>query len=58
MDQTSERSEKIHPLALRFMDAVANMIDRRLRETPSDVNSPREAQRILERLRKVLGSDQ
>jgi regulator of protease activity HflC (stomatin/prohibitin superfamily) len=56
MDQTSETGATVHPLTLRFMDAIARMVDRTLRhETSLLVGSRSEMQRMLENLRKALG---
>ncbi len=56
MNQTNEQGELAHPLALRFMDAVARTVDRTLRESSTEANSRAEMNKVLERLRKVLNT--
>ncbi len=57
MDQTSD-GDTLHPLTLRFMDTIARMVDRNLRESSSDTNSRAEMNKMLERLRKALKTNQ
>ncbi len=57
MDQTGESGDHLHPLTLRFMDTIARMVDRTLRESSSDANSRAEMNRVLERLRHALKTD-
>ncbi len=57
MDQTNE-GDPLHPLTLRFMDTIARMVDRNLRDSSSDTNSRAEMTKMLERLRKALKTDQ
>jgi regulator of protease activity HflC (stomatin/prohibitin superfamily) len=56
MDQTSQEDAPINPLALRYMDAVANMVDRALRESSREPNSRKEMEKMLDRLRKMMTS--
>jgi hypothetical protein len=56
MDQTGQEGAPINPLALRFMDAIANMVDRALRESSRDANSRKEMEKMLDKLNKLLAS--
>jgi len=57
MDQTGE-GDTLHPLTLRFMDTIARLVDRNLRDSSSDTNSRSEMTKMLDRLRKALKMDQ
>ena len=54
VNQTAESGEVVHPLAYVFMDTMARMLERQLREAPSD-NSRTEMEKLLDRLRKMMG---
>jgi regulator of protease activity HflC (stomatin/prohibitin superfamily) len=56
MNQTSQEGAPINPLALRYMDAIATMVDRTLRESSRDANSRKEMEKMLDRLRKTMTS--
>jgi regulator of protease activity HflC (stomatin/prohibitin superfamily) len=58
MDQTNQGDGDLHPLILRFMDTIARMVDRTLRESSSDASSRAEMNKVLERLRKALKTDE
>jgi len=56
LDRTAEPAEATHPLALRFIDMVAQTIDRMLRNTSREnlSQSEKEMSDALKRLREVL----
>jgi regulator of protease activity HflC (stomatin/prohibitin superfamily) len=54
MGQTLEPGDTTHPLSLKFMDVMARVLERSLREASFDAIDQRDIDRILDRLRRAL----
>jgi hypothetical protein len=54
MGQTLDSAESAHPLSLHFMDVMAGVVEKSLRESSYDTIDQKEIDKLLDRLRKVL----
>ncbi len=57
LDQTADRSELAHPLALRFMDVIARQVDSTLRDSSKSTISSSDVEKLIKQIRQVLAQD-